>query len=66
MPPPIRRPYAAVRAYCDQLRELMDQLRDDPLDDTRSVALVAHIVTNRATAAHLFDIVERQRLGAGC
>jgi hypothetical protein len=66
MPPPIRRTYSAVRAYCDQLRVLMDQLRDDPLDDARSVALVAHIVTSRATAAQLFDIVERQRLGSGC
>jgi hypothetical protein len=66
MPPPIRRTYGAVRAYCNQLRALTDQLRDDPLDDTRSVALVAHIVTNRATAAHPFDIVERQRLGSGC
>lgn len=63
---PLRRTYAAVRAYSEQLRELMDQLGADPLDEAKSVALVAHIVNNRGAAAHLFDVVEDHRLGAAC
>lgn len=67
MPPqPLRRTYAAVRAYSDQLHALWDQVADDPLDESKSVALVAHIVNNRGSAAHLFDIAESQRLGAAC
>jgi len=63
---PIRRTYAAVRAYSDQLRDLMVQLRVDPLDESKSVALVAHIINNRSAAAQLFDILENQSMGAAC
>ena len=63
---PIRRTYVAVRAYSDQLRHLMDQLRADPLDESKSVALVAHIINNRSTAAQLFDVLENQSMGAAC
>ena len=63
---PIRRTYSAVRAYSEQLRDLMDQLRADPLDESKSVALVAHIINNRNTAAQLFDALENQSMGAAC
>ena len=43
-----------------------DQLAADPLDEAKSVAVVAHIVNNRGIAAHLFDVVEDHRLGAAC
>lgn len=66
MAQPIRRTYVAVRAYSVQLRDLMDQLRADPLNEARSVALVAHIVNNRSTAAQLFHVLEDQSVGAAC
>ena len=66
MAQPIRRTHAAVRAYCDQLRDLMDQLRADPLDEPKSVALVAHIINNRSTALQLLDVLEKQAMGAVC
>lgn len=62
----IRRTNAAIRAYSDQLRKLIDQVRDDPLDEAKSVALVAHIINNRAGAAHLYRVLENQSLGARC
>jgi hypothetical protein len=65
-PHPILRTYAAARAYCEQLRGLMDQLRADPLDESKSAALIAHIVNNRSTAAHLFDTPETPRMEAAC
>lgn len=52
---PSRRHHSTVRAYTDRLRALIDQVRNDPLDENRSVALVAHIVNNRAIAARLYD-----------
>lgn len=66
MAQPIRRNCATVRAYSDQLRVLMSQLAADPLDEQKSVALVAHIVNNRSTAAQLFDDLETQALGISC
>lgn len=66
MAQPIRRTSAAVRAYAYQLRDLMDQLSVDPLDETKSVALVAHIINNRAAAAQLFDVLEDQIVGSPC
>ena len=66
MAQPIRRTSAAVRAYADRLRELMDQVRADPLDEAKSVALVAHIVNNRAGAAQLYRVLEDQAVGALC
>lgn len=63
---PIRRTYAAVRGYTDQLRDLMDQLRADPLDESKSVALVAHIINNRGTAAQLYAALENQIIEAAC
>ncbi|KEF94858.1 MULTISPECIES: hypothetical protein [Mycobacterium] len=66
MPQPIRRTHAAVRSYCDQLRELMDQLRADPLNESKSVALVAHIINNRSTALQLLDVLENQAMGSVC
>lgn len=66
MAQPIRRTHAAVRSYCDQLRELMDHLRADPLNESKSVALVAHIINNRSTALQLFDVLENQAMGSVC
>jgi hypothetical protein len=66
MAQPIRRTYAAVRAYSDQLHDLMKQLRADPLDETKSMALVAHIINNRSTAAQLLEVLEDQSMGAAC
>ena len=66
MAQPIRRTHCAVRAYADQLRALMDQVRDDPLNEAKSVALVTHIVNNRAPAAQLYRVLEDHRLGAAC
>ncbi|MBS4730585.1 hypothetical protein MSM1_20445 [Mycobacterium sp. SM1] len=63
---PIRRSYAAARAYSDQLRDLMDQLRADPLNESKSVALIAHIIDNRSLAAQLLDHLEKQTIGAAC
>lgn len=63
---PIRRSYTAVRAYSDQLRDLMSQLAADPLDEHKSEALVAHIVNNRSTAADLYDSLETQAMGVSC
>jgi thioredoxin-like negative regulator of GroEL len=58
---PLRRTCATVRACCDQLRQLMDQLADNPLDESTSLALVAHVVTNRDAAAHLLETLETRR-----
>lgn len=66
MAQPIRRTHAAVRAYCDQLRDLMDQLGKDPLNESKTVALLTHIVNNRTTALELLDVLERQAMGAAC
>lgn len=66
MAQPIRRTHAAVRAYSDQLNALWDQLKIDPLDEPKSVALVEHIVNNRSTAAQLYNALENQSLGAAC
>jgi hypothetical protein len=65
-PQPIRRTYAVARAYCEQLRALMDQLRADPLDESKSAALIDYIVNNRSTAADLFDIIDSPRMEAAC
>lgn len=65
MAQPIRRTTTAVRAYADQLRDLMDQLRADPLDEAKSLALVTYIVNNRSAAAQLWDTLETA-LGAVC
>lgn len=48
---PIRRTSAAVRAYADTLRTLAAAAVNDPLDETKSIALVTHIINNRALAA---------------
>jgi hypothetical protein len=66
MAQPIRRTNAAVRAYAEQLRKLTDQVRDDPLNEVKAVALVAHIVNNRAAAAQLYRVLEDQSMGALC
>ncbi|OOK65433.1 hypothetical protein BZL29_7802 [Mycobacterium kansasii] len=66
MAQPTRRTHAAVRSYCDQLRELMDQLRADPLNEAKSVALVAHVINNRSTALQLFEVLENQAMGSPC
>ncbi|ORX14129.1 hypothetical protein [Mycobacterium xenopi] len=63
---PIRRSYLAVRAYSEQLRDLMDQLRADPLDETKSAALIAHIINNRSSAAQLMQHLQTQTMGAAC
>ena len=63
---PIRRTATAVRAYSEQLQDLMDQLAADPLDEMKSIALVAHIVNNRGPAAQLLDVLRTQRIGAAC
>jgi hypothetical protein len=63
---PIRRTHSVVRAYGARLRDLMDQLRADPLSDAKSVALIAHIVNNRATAAQLLDMLDNPGLGNAC
>jgi hypothetical protein len=52
---PSRRRHSVVRAYADRLRTLLDQVRNHPLDEASSVALVTHIVENRAAAAYLHD-----------
>ncbi|MBI2699695.1 hypothetical protein [Mycobacterium paragordonae] len=65
MAQPIRRTTTAVRAYADQLRDLMDLLRADPLDEAKSLALVTHIVNNRAAAAQLWDTLATG-MGAAC
>jgi len=66
MAPPIQRMHSAVRAYGDRLRDLMDHLRGDPLDEAASVALVAHIINNRSTAAQLFDGLDTHIWGSLC
>jgi hypothetical protein len=66
MAQPIRRPVAAVRDYADTLHALMDQVRRDPLNESKSVALIAHIVANRASTAHLYRILEDRHAGALC
>lgn len=66
MAQPIRRPPAAVRAYTDRLRALMDHLSADPLDEDKSLDLITHIVTNRSGAAHLYRTLEAQIVGAPC
>ena len=66
MDQPIRRSQTAVRAYADQLHALMKRLGTDPLNEDHSVALVAHIVNNRSSAADLFYALEDQALGVPC
>lgn len=66
MAQPIRLAHAAVRAYAHQLRKHLDQVRDAPLDEAKSVALVAHIINNRAPAAQLSQVLENQSIGAPC
>lgn len=66
MAQPIRRSYTAVRAYSDQLHELWKQVAADPLDEHKSVALVAHIVNHRSSAAELYETLETQAMGVSC
>lgn len=66
MAQPIRRSITEVRAYADQLRALMTDLATDPLDEHKSVALVAHIVGNRSSAAAVYDALEAEAMGASC
>lgn len=47
----------AVHAYAAELHRLMNRLRIDPLDETTSIQLIDHILSNRATAA---DMANRQ------
>jgi uncharacterized membrane-anchored protein YjiN (DUF445 family) len=60
------RHHSAVRAYTERLRALIDQVRNDPLDEARSVALVAHIVNNRAIAARLYDELQAAFEASAC
>lgn len=66
MAAPIRRNASAVRAYCDDLHELMRKLAQDPLDEQKSIAVVSHIIERRAAAAHLLDELQDQALGIPC
>jgi len=66
MAQPIRRNAGGVRAYSDQLRDLMSQLAADPLDEHKSIALVTHIVERRAAAAQLLDELQSRSLGISC
>lgn len=62
----IRRNGADVRAYADRLRALWHQLETDPLDEAKSVAVVAHILNNRAAAAQSLRALEDRRVGLAC
>lgn len=66
MAQPIRRSSTAVRAYSEHLFELMKQLTKDPLDEDKSIALVVHIVNNRAAAAELYEELQTQAMGVSC
>ena len=66
MAQPIRRNAGGVRAYSDQLRDLMSQLAADPLDEHTSIALVTHIIERRAAAAQLLDELQSRSLGISC
>jgi hypothetical protein len=66
MAQPIRRSSTAVRAYSEHLFDLMKQVKRDPLDEDKSIALVTHIVNNRSSAAELFDALETHALGVSC
>lgn len=66
MAQPIRRSSTAVRAYSEHLLELMKQLTKDPLDEDKSIALVVHIVNNRAAAAELYEELQTQAMGVSC
>ena len=63
---PIRRNYSAVRAYSDRLRDLMSRLAADPLNEAKSLDVVAHIVDGRGDAAELLDDLESHTLGVPC
>lgn len=54
----IRRSHNTVRAYADRLRNLMDLLADDPLDESKSIALITHIINNRGGAAQMLAALE--------
>lgn len=63
----LRRSHSTVRAYADRLRNLMELLSDDPLDEGKSIALITHIVNNRSSAAQVLAALEDHRaLGASC
>lgn len=63
---PIRRTSAAVRAYSDTLRQLAAAAVEDPLDEAKSMALVTHVVNNRALAAQRMRELEQDAVVVPC
>ncbi|MGH2743381.1 MAG: hypothetical protein ACREX8_05945 [Gammaproteobacteria bacterium] len=47
-----RRQHAVIREYADDLRALVDRLRDDQPVDVRGAAMTARLVDNRASILH--------------
>lgn len=63
---PIRRTSAAVRAYADTFRKLAEVAVEDPLDEAKSIALITHIINNRALAAQRMRELENDALVVPC
>lgn len=52
-----------VRDYSARLRTLIADVSADPLDENKSVALVAHIVENRPAAAANMRVLSSANAG---
>lgn len=61
-----RSAHGTVRRYADTLRELVERVLEDPLDEARSAELVAHIVNHRPGAAALYRDLDAATLGIRC
>lgn len=49
--------HTSLTIYCDKLRELITDLLDDPLSDSRTLMLLEHICNHRTYAVYLQQLI---------